>query len=66
MGVVKAGGIATLLNGWWEAQEMEHAVLLAEPKLIIADPPRAKQSWSVAPDGDLAISGRAACRAGAR
>jgi acyl-CoA synthetase (AMP-forming)/AMP-acid ligase II len=43
MAIVKAGGIATLLNGWWEAQEMEHAIQLSEPKLIIADAPRAKR-----------------------
>jgi acyl-CoA synthetase (AMP-forming)/AMP-acid ligase II len=43
MAVVKAGGIATLLNGWWEPAEMEHAVLLTDPKLIIADPPRARR-----------------------
>jgi len=41
--ILKAGGIATLLNGWWEPLEMEHAVQLTEPKLIIADPPRAKR-----------------------
>ena len=43
MAIVKAGGIATLLNGWWEPSEMEHAILLTDPKLIIADPPRAKR-----------------------
>jgi long-chain acyl-CoA synthetase len=43
MGIVKAGGVATLLNGWWEPLEMEHAVLLTDPKLIIADAPRAKR-----------------------
>jgi long-chain acyl-CoA synthetase len=41
MAVLKAGAIATLLNGWWEAHEMEHAILLTDPKLIIADAPRA-------------------------
>src|SRR5947209_9267568 len=40
MAIVKAGGIATLLNGWWKAAEMEHAIHLTEPKLIIADEPR--------------------------
>ena len=40
MGIVKAGGIATLLNGWWEPAEMEHAIRLVEPKLILADTPR--------------------------
>jgi acyl-CoA synthetase (AMP-forming)/AMP-acid ligase II len=40
MAILKAGGVATLLNGWWEAHEMEHAVLLTDPKLIIGDAPR--------------------------
>jgi acyl-CoA synthetase (AMP-forming)/AMP-acid ligase II len=43
MAVAKAGAIATLLNGWWEPFEMEHAVVLTAPRLIIADPPRAKR-----------------------
>ncbi len=43
MGIVKAGAVATLLNGWWEAHEMEHALTLTDPKLIVADAPRAKR-----------------------
>jgi acyl-CoA synthetase (AMP-forming)/AMP-acid ligase II len=43
MGIVKAGAVATLLNGWWEAHEMEHGIKLADPKLVIADAPRAKR-----------------------
>ncbi|MFL6752453.1 MAG: class I adenylate-forming enzyme family protein [Sphingomicrobium sp.] len=43
MGIVKAGAVATLLNGWWEAQELQHALELTEPALIIADEPRAKR-----------------------
>ena len=43
MAILKAGGIATLLNGWWEPLEMQQAVQLTEPKLIIADSPRAKR-----------------------
>ena len=43
MAIIKAGGIATLLNGWWEAQEMEHALRLVEPQLIIADARQAKR-----------------------
>lgn len=43
MAVLKAGGIATLLNGWWQADEMRHALGLAEPELIIADISRAKR-----------------------
>jgi acyl-CoA synthetase (AMP-forming)/AMP-acid ligase II len=43
MAILKAGGVATLLNGWWESHEMEHAIRLTDPKLIIADAPRAKR-----------------------
>ena len=43
MAIVKAGGVATLLNGWWESHEMELAIALSEPALILADPPRAKR-----------------------
>jgi len=43
MAIVKAGGVATLLNGWWQPHEMQHALDLVEPKLILADPPRAKR-----------------------
>jgi acyl-CoA synthetase (AMP-forming)/AMP-acid ligase II len=41
MAVLKAGGIATLINGWWQAGEMRHALGLVEPELIIADETRA-------------------------
>ena len=41
MAIAKAGGVATLLNGWWQPHEMEHAVGLTEPKLILADEQRA-------------------------
>lgn len=43
MAIAKAGGIATLLNGWWQPHEMEHALDMVRPKLIIADVPRAKK-----------------------
>lgn len=41
--ILKAGGIATLLNGWWESNELAHALSLVKPKLIIADPSRAQR-----------------------
>ncbi|MEO5972681.1 MAG: class I adenylate-forming enzyme family protein [Sphingomicrobium sp.] len=41
MAALKAGAIATLLNGWWQPAELEHALALTEPTLIIADAPRA-------------------------
>jgi acyl-CoA synthetase (AMP-forming)/AMP-acid ligase II len=53
MAVIKAGGIATLLNGWWESHEMEHAIRLTEPRLIIADGPRAKRITAKCDDFDV-------------
>jgi len=41
MAILKAGGVSTLLNGWWQGHEMAHALALTEPRLILADPPRA-------------------------
>ena len=41
MGTVKAGAIATLVNGWWQVEELAHALRLTEPSLILADEPRA-------------------------
>ena len=41
MAIAKAGGVATLLNGWWQADELRHALALSEPSLIIADAARA-------------------------
>ncbi len=41
MAILKAGGVATLLNGWWQPNEMQHALELTEPKLILADSARA-------------------------
>ena len=43
MAILKAGGVAALLNGWWQSHEMKHALDLVSPKLTIADAPRAKR-----------------------
>ena len=43
MAAVKAGAIATLINGWWQPDELQHALELTEPKLVLADAPRAKR-----------------------
>ena len=43
MAILKAGAVATLLNGWWQPHEMRHALELVRPKLILADAPRAKR-----------------------
>ena len=43
MGILMAGGIATLLNGWWQTDEMAAAIGDVGCTLIFADPPRAKR-----------------------
>jgi long-chain acyl-CoA synthetase len=53
MAILKAGGIATLLNGWWEKDELRHALELTEPALIIADGPRARR---IADAGDWPVA----------
>jgi long-chain acyl-CoA synthetase len=52
MAALKAGAIATLLNGWWERHELAHALELVEPALIIADAPRTKR---IAAAGDWPV-----------
>jgi long-chain acyl-CoA synthetase len=34
---IRAGAIVTLGNGWWSRHEVEHAVNLVKPSLVIAD-----------------------------
>jgi acyl-CoA synthetase (AMP-forming)/AMP-acid ligase II len=41
MGVLMAGGVACLLNGWWSGEEMAAGVTLTGCKLVLADPQRA-------------------------
>jgi long-chain acyl-CoA synthetase len=43
MGIVMAGGVATLLNGWWQSEELATAMADVECRLVFADPPRAKR-----------------------
>jgi long-chain acyl-CoA synthetase len=41
IGILMAGGCATLLNGWWQGGELAAGILDSEAKLVIADPQRA-------------------------
>jgi long-chain acyl-CoA synthetase len=40
MGIVSAGGVATLLNGWWGPEELGQAVAEVGCTLVFADAPR--------------------------
>ncbi len=51
MGVLMAGGVATLLNGWWQAGEFADAVGDVDCRLIIADPQRAQRIADAGLDG---------------
>ncbi|HEY5710444.1 MAG TPA: class I adenylate-forming enzyme family protein [Allosphingosinicella sp.] len=43
MAALKAGAVATLINGWWTPDEMRHGLAITEPCLILADQARAKR-----------------------
>ncbi|WP_425228033.1 class I adenylate-forming enzyme family protein [Sphingomonas sp.] len=47
LGVLMAGGVASLLNGWWQADELAAAVHDVECSLIVADGPRMKRLAAV-------------------
>jgi long-chain acyl-CoA synthetase len=40
MAALKAGAIATLVNGWWQSEEVRHALELTTPALVLCDGPR--------------------------
>lgn len=43
MGILMAGGVATLLNGWWQGGELADGIEDVGVSLLFADPPRAKR-----------------------
>jgi long-chain acyl-CoA synthetase len=43
MGILMAGGVATLLNGWWQGGELCAGINDVGCTLVFADPPRAKR-----------------------
>jgi acyl-CoA synthetase (AMP-forming)/AMP-acid ligase II len=55
MGILMAGGVATLLNGWWQAEEFEGAIRDVGVTMVFADPPRARRLAAIAGLGDVAV-----------
>lgn len=43
LGVLMAGGCATLLNGWWTGEELAEGIGLADCRYVLADAQRAKR-----------------------
>ena len=41
IGILRAGAIAVLINGWWQSEELEHAIRDTGTRLILADSQRA-------------------------
>ena len=48
MGIVMAGGVATLLNGWWQSEELAASIGDVECSLVFADAPREKRLAAIA------------------
>jgi acyl-CoA synthetase (AMP-forming)/AMP-acid ligase II len=53
MAALKAGAVATLLNGWWQSDEMAHALEMTRPALVIADMPRAARIQAASSNATL-------------
>lgn len=53
MGIVAAGGIAVLMNAWWQSEELDWALKNCEASLVIADAPRAQRMTSTLEELDL-------------
>lgn len=47
VGILMAGGCATLLNGWWQSGELAAGIKDTEITLVIADPQRASRLMEV-------------------
>jgi len=47
MGIVMAGGIACLLNGWWQSEELAEAINDVGCTLVFADPSRTKRLGAI-------------------
>ena len=56
MGIVMAGGVATLLNGWWQAAELAGAIAEVDCRLVFADAPRAARLAEASAHGTRVIA----------
>ncbi len=43
MAILMAGGVATLLNGWWEGEELAEGIGMVDCRYVLADGGRAKR-----------------------
>ncbi len=47
MGILMAGGVATLLNGWWQSEELQAGIDEVECRLVFADAARTRRLGEV-------------------
>jgi long-chain acyl-CoA synthetase len=55
MGILMAGGVVTLLNGWWQGGELAEGIEDVEASLVFADTQRAQRLADVGRDGGAKI-----------
>lgn len=55
MGVTMAGGVATLLNGWWQGNELAEGIRDTDTRLVLADAPRAQRLAEHAAEHDARV-----------
>ena len=55
MGILMAGGVATLLNGWWQGGELAEGISDVDATLVFADIQRAKRLAEAGQDGGAKI-----------
>jgi long-chain acyl-CoA synthetase len=55
MGILMAGGVATLLNGWWQGGELAEGIEDVEASLVFADTQRAQRLADAGVDGGAKI-----------
>jgi long-chain acyl-CoA synthetase len=55
--ILRAGGFVVTANAWWSDEELEHALGLARPALVLTDrPERIPQRWTTVSFADVATA----------
>ncbi|MEM7688656.1 MAG: class I adenylate-forming enzyme family protein [Pseudomonadota bacterium] len=55
MGILMAGGCATLINGFWSGEELAYGINLCECKIVMADAGRAARLEGIEHDSEIVL-----------
>lgn len=55
MAIMMSGGVATLLNGWWQGPELCHGITSVDCKIVLADDRRAERIMHCGDIGDTQV-----------